>query len=87
MFRSRFSAAFPRSVPHFGPHDIEKGASDALPTEQVEKFLCALLGLVLNRKKDVEYVLCLPNKVPPAWTSNYRTGQEQRIMADFRSLL
>ena len=55
MFRSRFHEAFPRSVPHFGPQDIERGVSDALPDEQVERLLCALLGLVLNRKKDIEY--------------------------------
>jgi hypothetical protein len=54
MFRSRFHEAFPRSVPHFGPQDIERGVSDALPDEQVERLLCALLGLVLNRKKDIE---------------------------------
>ncbi|KAL9612431.1 MAG: hypothetical protein Q9167_002979 [Letrouitia subvulpina] len=30
------------------------GVVDSIPSEQVEKFLCALIGLVLNRKKDVE---------------------------------
>ncbi|KAI4165692.1 MAG: hypothetical protein LQ342_000634 [Letrouitia transgressa] len=54
MFRSRFHAAFPRSLPHLGPQDIEQGVVDSIPSEQVEKFLCALIGLVLNRKKDVE---------------------------------
>lgn len=57
MFRSRFSDAFPKSLPHYGPQDIELGVTEALPGEQVERLLCALIGLVLNRKKDVEYVL------------------------------
>jgi hypothetical protein len=54
MFRSRFSDAFPKSLPNYGPQDIERGVSGDLPDEQVERLLCALLGLVLNRKKDVE---------------------------------
>ena len=54
MFRSRFSDVFPKSLPHYGPQDIEKGVGDSLPGEQVERLLCALVGLVLNRKKDVE---------------------------------
>ena len=54
MFRSRFSDAFPKSLPHYGPQDLERGVSGELPDEQVERLLCALLGLVLNRKKDVE---------------------------------
>ena len=56
MFRSRFSDAFPKSLPHYGPQDIENGVVSATPGEQVERLLCALLGLVLNRKKEVEYV-------------------------------
>ena len=54
MFRSRFSDAFPKSLPHYGPQDIERGVIDPEPGEQVERLLCALLGLVLNRKKDIE---------------------------------
>ena len=54
MFRSRFSDAFPKSLPHYGPQDIERGVVDPEPGEQVERLLCALLGLVLNRKKDIE---------------------------------
>ncbi|ETN40690.1 uncharacterized protein HMPREF1541_04969 [Cyphellophora europaea CBS 101466] len=54
MFRSRFGDAFPKSLPHYGPQDIERGVAGELPDESVEKYLCALLGLVLNRKKDVE---------------------------------
>ncbi|KAL8669712.1 MAG: hypothetical protein Q9168_005711 [Polycauliona sp. 1 TL-2023] len=54
MFRSRFTDAFPKSLPHYGPQDIEAGVAETLPGEQVERLLCALLGLVLNRKKDIE---------------------------------
>jgi hypothetical protein len=59
MFRARFSASFPKSLPHYGPQDIEKGVEEALPDEHVKRLLCALLGLVLNRKKNVAYVLPL----------------------------
>ena len=54
MFRSRFNDAFPKSLPHSGPQDIERGVLDPIPGDQVERLLCALLGLVLNRKKDIE---------------------------------
>ncbi|KAI9669798.1 MAG: hypothetical protein M1829_005053 [Trizodia sp. TS-e1964] len=54
MFRSRFSPAFTKTLPHYGPQDIERGVVDTIPGEQVESLLCALLGLVLNRKKPVE---------------------------------
>lgn len=56
MFRSRFSDAFPKSLSHYGPQDIEGGVVEPIPSEQIERLLCALLGLVLNRKKDVEWV-------------------------------
>ena len=56
MFRSRFSDAFPKSLPHYGPQDIERGLVGEYPDEHVQRLLCALLSLVLNRKKDVEYV-------------------------------
>lgn len=55
MFRARFHEAFPRGLPHFGPQDIESGVEESPPGEYIERLLCALLGLVLNRKKDVEY--------------------------------
>jgi hypothetical protein len=54
MFRSRFTDAFPPKCPHFGPQDIERGVVDPVPPSQLESLLCALLGLVLNRKKPVE---------------------------------
>ncbi|KAF2736939.1 hypothetical protein EJ04DRAFT_510669 [Polyplosphaeria fusca] len=54
MFRSRFNDVFPPKTPNFGPQDIERGVADELPSSQIESLLCALLGLVLNRKKPVE---------------------------------
>ncbi|ORY17670.1 hypothetical protein BCR34DRAFT_583523 [Clohesyomyces aquaticus] len=54
MFRSRFMEAFPPKCPHLGPQDIERGVADSLPSPHIESLLCALLGLVLNRKKPVE---------------------------------
>ncbi|KAL5043966.1 hypothetical protein BDW71DRAFT_199371 [Aspergillus fruticulosus] len=54
MFRARFHEVFPRSTPHFGPQDIERGVVESPPGDHIERLLCALLGLVLNRKKDVE---------------------------------
>ncbi|CAK3836616.1 Hypothetical predicted protein [Lecanosticta acicola] len=54
MFRSRFHEAFPGKTPHFGPQDIERGVVDTIPSPEVQSLLCALLALVLNRKKPVE---------------------------------
>jgi hypothetical protein len=56
MFRSRFNEAFPRGAPHVGPQDIELGVAEGEPSPDIEGLLCALLGLVLNRKKPVESV-------------------------------
>jgi hypothetical protein len=56
MFRSRFSEAFPPRCPHLGPQDLERGVAGDVPTSEVESLLCALLGLVNNRKKPVESV-------------------------------
>jgi hypothetical protein len=56
MFRSRFNDAFPRGAPHLGPQDLEQGVAEGTPSADVEGLLCALLGLVLNRKKPVESV-------------------------------
>ena len=55
MFRERFSDVFPKSLPHYGPQEIERGVADIVPGDHIERLLCALVGLVLNRKKDVEY--------------------------------
>ena len=59
MFRARFGAVMPKSLPNFGPQDIEKGLASIEIDEGLEKLLCALLGLALNRKKDVECVMLL----------------------------
>lgn len=56
MFRSRFAEHFPPKLAHIGPQDLERGIQQDIPTKEVEGTLCALLGLVLNRKKPVEYV-------------------------------
>lgn len=55
MFRSRFNDALPKSLPNFGPQDIEQDVTEVIPGERVELFLCAVLGLLLNRKQDVKY--------------------------------
>ncbi|PWY70227.1 hypothetical protein BO70DRAFT_322071 [Aspergillus heteromorphus CBS 117.55] len=54
MFRARFHEVFPRSTPHFGPQDIERGVAEMPLGDHIERLLCAFLGLVLNRKKDVD---------------------------------
>ncbi|TAQ90419.1 hypothetical protein B7494_g1240 [Chlorociboria aeruginascens] len=54
MFRSRFTDAFQKSLPNFGPQELERDIVDTVPGEQAEQFLCALLGLLLNRKQDVK---------------------------------
>ncbi|KAF5021420.1 hypothetical protein F66182_6545 [Fusarium sp. NRRL 66182] len=54
MFRSRFSDAFPKSLAHFGPQEIERDVVEPIPGDRAEHFLCALLGLLLNRKQDVK---------------------------------
>ncbi|KAH9811710.1 hypothetical protein Tdes44962_MAKER05857 [Teratosphaeria destructans] len=77
MFRARFNDAFPPKLPQFGPQNIERGVTDQPPAQQVEDLLCALLGLVLNRKKPVERghhgraleeaVLSQKNQWPYSW--------------------
>jgi hypothetical protein len=57
MFRSRFTDAFPKSLPNFGPQELERDVVDVVPGEHAEQFLCALLGLLLNRKQDVKLVI------------------------------
>ena len=54
MFRSRFTEALPKSLPNFGPQELERDVVDTVPGEGVEHLLCALLGLLLNRKQDVK---------------------------------
>ena len=64
MFRARFHEVFPRSTPHFGPQDVERGVTEMPPGDQIERLLCAFLGLLLNRKKEVEYVRHLTRTLP-----------------------
>ncbi len=54
MYRARFNEAFPKSLANFGPQELERDVMDTVPGELVEHFLCALLGLLLNRKQDVK---------------------------------
>ncbi|KAK4227909.1 hypothetical protein QBC38DRAFT_172799 [Podospora fimiseda] len=54
MFRARFTDVFPKSLANFGPQELESDIVDTIPGERVEHFLCALLGLLLNRKQDVK---------------------------------
>lgn len=62
MFRSRFSDAFPKTLAHFGPQELERDVVEFVPGDRVEHFLCALLGLLLNRKQDVKCVLEPPSR-------------------------
>ncbi|OIW33428.1 hypothetical protein CONLIGDRAFT_628320 [Coniochaeta ligniaria NRRL 30616] len=54
MFRARFTETLPKSLANFGPQELERDIVDSVPGERVEHFLCALLGLLLNRKQDVK---------------------------------
>ncbi|KAB5558186.1 hypothetical protein GE09DRAFT_1221315 [Coniochaeta sp. 2T2.1] len=54
MFRARFAETLPKSLPNFGPQELERDIVDPVPGTRVEQFLCALLGLLLNRKQDVK---------------------------------
>ncbi|KAI3337132.1 hypothetical protein HD806DRAFT_518075 [Xylariaceae sp. AK1471] len=54
MFRSRFNDALPKSLANFGPQELERDVTESVPGERVEHFLCAVLGLLLNRKQDVK---------------------------------
>ena len=55
MFRARFTDVFPKSLANFGPQELENDVVQTVPGDRVEHFLCALLGLLLNRKQDVKY--------------------------------
>lgn len=54
MFRCRFNDAFAKSLANFGPQELERDVTEPVPGERVEHFLCAVLGLLLNRKQDVK---------------------------------
>ncbi len=53
-FASRFHSVLPKSVPTFGPQELERSIVESVPGDLVEILLCALLSLLLNRKKPVE---------------------------------
>lgn len=82
MFRSRFTDALPKSLANFGPQELERDVVEPIPGDRVEHFLCALLGLLLNRKQDVKYgimrlSLQLYNAKP-----FYRPGHYNRALED-----
>lgn len=82
MFRSRFNEAFPAKFPNFGPQEIERGVVDTIPGEIVESLLCALLGLLLNRKQDVKYdtpFLC----ASPHTSRSVGASSKRRLLMDF----
>ncbi|KAI1180410.1 hypothetical protein F4777DRAFT_574171 [Nemania sp. FL0916] len=54
MFRSRFNEALPKSLANFGPQELERDVTEVIPGDRIEHFLCAILGLLLNRKQDVK---------------------------------
>ncbi|KMP03101.1 hypothetical protein CIRG_02793 [Coccidioides immitis RMSCC 2394] len=56
MFRARFSDVFPKSVPNYGPQDIERGVTDIVPGDHIEKLLCALNWPDPESEEDVECV-------------------------------
>lgn len=65
MFRNRFDEAFPRSLASFGPQELEYDITEPVPGSRAEAFLCAVLGLLLNRKQDVKYVAALRFRASP----------------------
>ncbi len=71
MFRSRFTEAFPKSLINFGPQELERDIVDTVPGEGAEAFLCALLGLLLNRKQDVKWVAQDLDKIHFGQRANY----------------
>lgn len=53
IFMSKFQTLFD-DIPAIGPQDIEEGIVMSEPSELVQRLFLRLLGLVLNRKKDIE---------------------------------
>lgn len=82
MFRSRFSEHFPTKLAHIGPQDLERGVQQEIPTKEVEGTLCALLGLVLNRKKPVEYVHPTERQLDEIFARRSRVARIARIYTD-----
>lgn len=53
IFMTNFQPLF-EDMPAIGPQDIEEGIVTTEPSELVQRLFLRLLGLVLNRKKDIE---------------------------------
>jgi hypothetical protein len=81
-FRARFTEILPTKLQNLGPQDIERGVVDSTPSPQVEHLLCALLGLVLNRKKPVEYVPHTPSADFPCSMDGGRLVEYKDSIAD-----
>ena len=85
MFRKRFKDELPKTLPHFGPLELEQDIVQSIPGERVERFLCAILVLLLNRKQDIKYVFRMSDCLLFADTSNSafnRPGHYNRALED-----
>jgi hypothetical protein len=86
MFRARFTETLPKSLPNFGPQELERDIVDSVPGDRVEHFLCALLGLLLNRKQDVKYVTDTLNRnascAPANMSTYFRPGHYNRALEE-----
>lgn len=83
MFRNRFNDVFPKSLAHFGPQELERDVVEQAPGDRVEHLLCALLGLILNRKQDVKYATTAPAMNNGRLTVNrHRPGHYGRALED-----
>ncbi|GKU13336.1 unnamed protein product [Fusarium langsethiae] len=67
MFRSRFSDAFPKSLAHFGPQEIERDVVEPIPGDRAEHFLCALLGPGHYGRALEDAISSHKNQWAPAW--------------------
>ncbi|KAK3313544.1 hypothetical protein B0H66DRAFT_355679 [Apodospora peruviana] len=92
MFRARFTEAFPKSLANFGPQELERDVVEQIPGERVEAFLCALLGLLLNRKQDVKpghYNRALEEAIQThksQWAKNWESKNPLSGSATFSSM-
>jgi hypothetical protein len=82
MFRNRFDEAFPKSLATFGPLELEREITEPIPGDRAEHFLCAVLGLLLNRKQDVKYGRTLNHRVETCFDGYSRPGHYNRALED-----
>lgn len=85
MFRKRFKDELPKTLPNFGPLELEQDIVQSIPGERVERFLCAILVLLLNRKQDIKYALKRPGCVrfvDITDSANNRPGHYNRALED-----